>query len=142
MLLKNIDSATKYWDLFNKKELSDMPITYHISGWYKWVDGNFSAIYVKMNKLFIAWNDNQICLNDDGFVVLQGTQYVDKKKFSLFQCGDLLLSFVYAVEEDFSKIPPFEYLNTEDFDWGLLLMNMINKKDRRKNLIQQWMVNT
>ncbi|RFZ84318.1 hypothetical protein DYU05_01445 [Mucilaginibacter terrenus] len=56
--------------------------------------------------------------------------------FSLFYDDLLISTFTYQVDKLLYNISPFEYLDEEDFDWGLFLVNVINDPERQQRIIE------
>lgn len=106
-------------------------------GLYKIVDNNtFTAIYVEDSKLFFIYDSNTSIITDDYQVVLSKTNKKYWKKAEFYKADSLILEFTYEWQESYVDIPPFSFIEDEDFDWGLFLSNIINDKKRKDRFIK------
>lgn len=134
ILLKSFDKATDYLDVTTKKIVSDIDGRKTV-GWFKLLNGSISSLYVNKKQLIYQFDDQMIELTNHVSSVekLDG----DKKKFSLFYGNNLVHDFEYTFSDELLNVTPFEYIEIEDFDWGVFLSEVINNDNRKLRVINQ-----
>jgi hypothetical protein len=142
-LLKNILKWDSYFDIESNEEIINsnyLPII----GWFTYIDGNMSKLYVENGELYFSYIDFLLHIKKCYFVRLKELKQLDdhtiSKVFSLFEKrlfkkDKKLLEFEYTAEVNYN-IPPFDYIDDEDSDWGLFVANIINSTERKKNLLK------
>lgn len=58
-----------------------------------------------------------------------------EKVFYLYDGTSMITKFIYPVEPSYNQLSPFEYLDDDEFDWGLFLLNIINNPLRKIEFI-------
>lgn len=136
-LLKNFDSMEDYYDLDSHNFYVFGDLQKNI-GMYKISEGNMSAIIIEEDLIFL-WQNQMFIISDDYHMKIRKEKIIDKhsvlKKFSLYKLDLLLVEFNYIAEVGYN-IPPFDYIDDEDSDWGLFLLNIINNLERKKQFIK------
>ena len=89
------------------------------------------AVFAKNNKMYFQYGESIIEINDD-CNVLHKELTKEQREFRFYKKGELLFSNKYIVDLSLYGIQPFDYIEEEDFDWGLLMSNLINDKERRE----------
>lgn len=137
MLLRNFDFATKYFDYKSKTELeenSNPPI----NGWYKFVNGILSALLVTDNNLYFLYGEEKFLIPESHRALLQWKSNVENE-FSLINGNDVIVKFSYSLSAPKLNVPPFEYIDDEDFKWGDFIAKIINDRERKKNFVMNLM---
>lgn len=131
--LKNFDEGSHFLDL-ESGEISVQNPEVDSIGWYKIIDEKVSAIYVKNGLVFLMYEEEVIPLNLEK---KSRISTVDEKTklFELIDKGKILISFLYEVENDLVGLPPFDFIDEEDFDWGLFLVNITNDPKRKTTFV-------
>ncbi|MCR8559143.1 hypothetical protein KXD93_15910 [Mucilaginibacter sp. BJC16-A38] len=104
-------------------------------GWFTDIDGLISGLFADHNKLFLQLNDLRYVVDERTTAKTEILNVNGQRKFSLFDETSLIASFKYSVEIAFNHIPPVEYLDDDEFDWGLFLSNIINNASRKTEFI-------
>ena len=134
MLLRNFDSASTYFNSQLKIELKDINNP-KINGWYKIINDRISALFVRDSQLYFKYGSLEKLINGDLHVVIN-KKSINEAEFSLCDEDNVLVNFLYDVPNSIVITSPFEYLNDDDFQWGIFIMNIINDKERRGNFIR------
>lgn len=131
ILLRNTDFGKEYFEL-NSGEFIIQDYDSEISGWYKLIKGVISGLVVINSNLYMLWGSNKYLITDFSYVKTQEIKNASSfKKLEFYDSGNLEFSYEYNVDEDYSKISPFEYLDSENYDWGSFLSNIINSRARK-----------
>lgn len=134
MFLKSFDKATDYLEVATKKIVSDIDGKKTV-GWFKLLNGSISSLYVNKRQLIYQFENQMIELTNHDSSVEKLDE--DKKRFSLFYRNNLVHDFEYVFSDELSNVTPFEYIDIEDFDWGIFLREIINNDDRKLRIINQ-----
>ncbi|MCW5921687.1 MAG: hypothetical protein KIS77_05040 [Saprospiraceae bacterium] len=137
-LLKNFDSANKYLDLDSNK-IMEYSSQVKINGWYKLIDNIPSALLVTANRLYFIWNNKKKLITNNTYIKIDDLKDLNKKTLKLYEPAMLIFQFDYNVDDNYSNVTPFEYIDDEDFDWGLFVSNIINDTERKNNFIKNIM---
>ena len=135
MVLRNFDSANEYYNIDTGKR-ARFDTDQKINDWYKLVNGIISALLAENSQLFIVWDKNKYLINEKTTVRLADSTINGERKLSFYISSSLVFEFHYPVEADYSNVSPFEYIDSEDFDWGIFVSNVINDESRTKNFIE------
>lgn len=134
-LLQSFDDYNQFLNLDTEVVLS-IDSDCDSIGWYKIIDGKVSAIYVKEGNLFLRFGGENISLDDNKHSRTE-TMDASSKIFELIdENQNVILRFRYIADTEMSGVAPFDYIDQEDFDWGLFLLNIINNKERKINFIE------
>lgn len=137
--LQSFDSAKEYISLSTGiKYLKSKDVK--TKGWFKYIDNVLSALFFENNDFFILYNDIKVQINDNiRASILRGN---DKYIFQLFDGNndDLLLQFYYSFDEQLFSLSSVtsSFVEEEDFNWGLFLVNIINDENRRSRIIMNF----
>jgi hypothetical protein len=125
LVLRNFESFNDFFDLESRKNLPYKD-DYYIVGCYKLIsNNNIVFIYEINNDKYIGLNDIVHKIDEDSSVRL--IKVNDKiNRILLYQNHIIILEFNYEHDRRLFNVPPFEYLDEEDFDWGLYIMNFLN----------------
>jgi len=132
MLLRNFDFAKNYFDYHTKNEVEDISNP-KIIGWYKYINNDLSALLVKDNKLYFLYAEEIILITDSHHVILRKIDK-DVNEFIFVIGNEALVKYSYILSNFRFNISPFEYLDNEDGQWEEFLSEIINDKERKKNL--------
>ena len=133
-MLQSFDSATKFLDLNTlivKNEGNPVTI-----GWYKIVNGMICAFYVRNNNLMLKYGENDFLISSSSkakSILINDNFYA----FRLFEESKVIFEFLYEANKSLFNLEPFDYLDEEDFDWGLFLSNIINDPERKERILLQ-----
>lgn len=134
-IVRNFEAFNQYYDIDSNSFITSISVM-DIIGWYKTVDKFVSILFVKNNKLNISLGDVNHQVNDNTQAKIEDLS--DKmKRFMLLESNKVILFFDYDFQSNYSATSPFEYIDDEDFDWGLYLSNIVNNKNKRNNIILQ-----
>jgi hypothetical protein len=133
--LKNFNSATSFLELESKKMVFEDAKT-DSKGWFHIEKGKLSAIYAKNNSAFLMVEDNVYPIHYNTTVKLKRMDNSTTATFELWNDYEKVVYFDYTKDEKYNINSPFEYLDDEDFDWGLFLYNIINSKERLEIFIE------
>lgn len=136
-LLKNFDSANEYLDLDSNKIIKCLSEV-KINGWYKIIDNAPSALLVSANRLYFIWDSNKHLVTDSTYIKIDKSKILNNN-LKLYEIETLIFQFNYDADENYSNLSPFEYIDDEDFDWGLFVSNIINDTERKNNFIKNIM---
>lgn len=139
MLLRNFDFAIKYFDYKSKTEFEDISNS-KINGWYKFVNGLISGLFVIDNNLFFLYGKDKILIIDSHRVLLKKSNKI-RSEFNLINDNDVLVKFQLNQLDCDYNISPFEYIDEEDFKWHEFISRIINDSERKKNFITNLMDN-
>jgi hypothetical protein len=134
-LLTNIDLANEYFDTEEHSFFVDVPGRKSV-GFYKNCNQVISAIFADNGGLFIRVSDKMYEITEDCAAELTKCNNLGWRFFSLFREKALVMQFTYLTEYNYSHIPPFEFLDDEEFDWGEFLKNVVNSEERKKIFIE------
>lgn len=134
-MLQSFDSAKEFLDTETLlvKISEDKAVT---SGWYKIVNGKICAFYVKNSNLILKYGENDFLisgLSKAKSILIKDCIYT----FQLFHQSRIVCEFLYESDKSLFNIAPFDYLDEEDFDWGLFLSNIINDTERKERVLQK-----
>lgn len=135
-LLRNYNKGNEYLEMESEKKIQKNYDS-DIIGWFNLVNGIVSGIAVLDNKLFLLWDKKKCLITDFSLITLK--KYDEKSSLRIFEyseSGELIVSFIYEVDEDFSGTSPFEYIDYEEYDWGYFLSKVVNDKKRRNTIIE------
>ncbi|MFC1223737.1 hypothetical protein ACFE6N_08000 [Pedobacter sp. BG31] len=137
MMLRNFDYAIKYFDYKSKTEIEDIsnPL---INGWYKFVNGVFSALLVVDNNLYFLFGKEKFLITEYHRVLLKKHSNVESK-FSLIDGNGVQVKFLYSVPNTKLNVSPFEYIDQDDFKWGDFIAKIINDGVRKRNFVSNLM---
>lgn len=140
--LKNFKKCNLYIDIeSNRRFINDSNLS--CIGLFEEIGNNLSQLYVKDSNLYFSIKDELQLIDDRVFSKLKTISQINKnvirRRFSLLSKNkifkdQLLLTFEYYAEIGYNT-PPFDYIDTEDSDWGLFVQNIINNKRRKENFI-------
>jgi hypothetical protein len=138
MLLRNFNAYKEYFNTADKRVVvSESPLP--TMGWYKIIDDNFSALEVINHSLYMVWNELKFELEDNYSSTISKSDTPNYFTFNLFLKKELVFKFEYKTAETYNHVPPFEYIDDEDGDWGLFLTNIVNIEYRKLNMINYFM---
>jgi len=137
MLLRNFDFATKYFDYKSKTEL-EKSSSLHINGWYKFINGILSSLLVKDNRLYFIYGEDKFLITGSCKVLLKEKSKLENE-FVLLNGSNELIRFLYPLPEPELFVSPFEYIDEDCLNWGSLIANIINNKDRQRNFVTNLM---
>jgi hypothetical protein len=140
MFLQNFDSINHYFNLETEQTVYSNTKE-KTSGWYREINGLVSALFVTEHKLYTIWRRNRFLIDKSCIVIVEKTESLDKKIFKLYCDDNLIFQFIYEVEEELNQAAPFDYIDNEDFDWGLFLANIINTPTRKTAFIEYFTQN-
>jgi hypothetical protein len=135
ILLRNFDIANQYFDYESKTQIED-DTNPKIRGWYKYIDGLLTALFVEDNNLYFLNNNDKFLINDNHKVSLSGHSQFDKK-FSLLDNGEEVVRFLYPLPDPELSVSPFEYIDEEDLMWGEFIEKVINNSERKRNFCSE-----
>ena len=136
--IKDYDSATRYYDLDSQTLLYDNS-GLSVSGWFRKEGENLTAIYVEEGSLILLINDTKYEVGDQTYVEVKTTSSAAYAIFELLENHKKVAEVRYKVGERYNIQPPFEYLDDEDFDWGVFIAGIVNDKLRKRNFIEEMM---
>lgn len=137
MLLRNFDFATKYFDYKSKTELEESS-SLQINGWYKFINGLFSALLVIDHSLYFLYGEDKFLITDSYRVLLKEKSKLENE-FVLVNGNNELVRFLYPLPDPDLFVSPFEYIDEDCLDWGVLVANIINDKERQRNFVMNLM---
>jgi hypothetical protein len=131
-IYRNFDKATEYLNP-ETRDIEVSSITREINGWFKKVNSKIIALSVEGNRLFFTADTFKILVTVKHHVRLKS---LGNSLILLELCdeGEVIAKFIYEEEDNYSGVPPFEYLDDED--WGAFVAEVINDKTRRRNFIK------
>ncbi|WP_143961160.1 hypothetical protein [Litoribacter populi] len=132
MLLRNFDIAASYINYYTKEEIENNDVV-KISGWYKVVNGVFSAIFVSENKLYFIYGEEKILIKESSKVFLN--KISDSEEEFLLIENEIIVKFTYRCEYPLINFSPFEYIDEDDFKWAGFIEKIINDKNRQRNFV-------
>lgn len=134
-LLKSFENANEYLILENM-ERTIRPVGQKSVGWYKIVGGHPRTLVVQDSKLFLTYKDKKVSIDAN---TMSKTSEIGENlsSFELIKTGNTQISFTYEHDKSLISVEPFDYIDAEDFDWGLFLSNIINNKSRKAALIER-----
>jgi hypothetical protein len=103
--------------------------------------GRFESIGSIMTVLFVLEQCFFFSIENEFFKISDSTTAfvedvnVQSRLFKLFNDGLVVTEFIYEIDKTLFDIQPFDYLDEEDFDWGMFLCNIINNKDRQRRIL-------
>lgn len=133
MLLRNFDIAVKYFDYISNYEVENHS-TPKICGWYKFIDGQISALLVNENKLYFRYGVNTYLISRSHKVTINKINN-NESKFSLVDGNRVIAMFNYLNPVPFLNLPPFDFINQADQDWGMFLEKILNNEERKRNFV-------
>ncbi len=133
MLLRNFDFATKYFDYESKAEVNETSSP-KIKGWYKFINGTLTALFVMGNNLYFLYGKDKFLITDSHKVLIKEYDKFEHE-FTLINVDDVLVRFPYSLPESKSNISPFEYIDEEDFKWGEFMAKIINDTEGKRNFV-------
>jgi hypothetical protein len=131
-LLRCIDFANKYLEIESSKFYT-LDSKIKIIGWYKLIEEIVSALFVDELKLFMLWDNLKYHITDTCVVKLNVLEHGKTKRFLLYDSNNLIFDFIYELKDNYASSTSFDYLDDEDFDWGLFVSNIINNQKRKEN---------
>mgnify|MGYP006357738991 FL=1 len=133
-LLKSFEKGNEYKDIISNT-IYILSFNENSVGWFKYIKGVLSAVYVQENSLFFKFGN--YCVNVFDIIECSVT-YIDDNysSFTLYDVNRLKINFCYKHNKELYAIEPFDYIDEEDYDWGIFLCNIINDKERTMNIIQ------
>lgn len=131
-LLRNFDFANKYYNYRSKSEITDTLFP-KIKGWYKLINGIITGLIVKNNNLYFLHGEEEILIQDSYKALIIKEVF---NEFCLVNGKDIVVKFNYSIPNISLDVPPFEYIDEDDFKWGDFLAKVINDKERRSNFIE------
>lgn len=143
-LLKNNLKWDLHLDLVTNEEITN-PNYPPTIGWVTYINSKTSKLYVENYKLYFSYENFLFDIKKHYYVQLKELNHLDthlvNKEFCLFEKGflkrdKLLLRFEYTAEINYN-IPPFDYIDDEDSDWGLFVANIINNEKEKLKFIKQ-----
>jgi hypothetical protein len=134
MLLKNFEIDRLYFDLETRDQYLQDAV-HKISGWYKFINNTFSALFVFENKLYFQLDNEKYSIEDNHSIILENNEYSNTKTVKVYGDDTIVLQFVYDVLKENFNVSPFEYIDSEDFDWGEFIANRVNNKERKFRFI-------
>lgn len=138
ILLRSFDEAIKCFDYLSRHE-KNYESGKKISGWYKFINNKLTGLLVLNRKLYFLHGDDKYIVNDKFRVLIESTEINSIKRFRLFNGEKLIVSFSYNSPMQKLNIPPFEYIDEEDFRWGEFIEKIINDENRKNNFIMNLM---
>lgn len=135
ILLRNFEIANRFFDLHSNSFITtDSKI--QSNGWYKLINEIISGLFVLNSNLYILYaNEKYLITNNSSIDILD----IDNRAFrtcKYYQSGHLIFEFTYEMSYDISKISPFEYIDSEDSDWGSFIFNIVSSNVRKRAIIE------
>jgi len=135
-LLRSFDNATEYLNVDTiEREL--LPAGQKVVGWFKMIHSLPCMLVVEHERLLIKYNHTSIEINE---TTEANTLPVANRvsQFELMSDEGFTLKFTYEHEQVASSEAPFDYIEDEDFNWGLFLSNIVNDHSRTQALIKRF----
>lgn len=137
--LRNFDDANMFINLELKRNIQDSSIS-SCNGLYKLINNELSALFVSDYKLYFILGDEIKPVDDTFNVKIVNGSNGTKKLVKIFNDEVLVFQFSYAPPStELLNIAPFEYIDEEDFNWGMFIENVINNKNRKRSFIRNLM---
>lgn len=133
ILFQSFDEINQIYDL-DKKSSYVIDVTPKTCGWYKVIEDKVSAIYAFKGQIHLIYNKIQISLNQT-----MNSKIKNKNGIQIFTLKNNnlpILTFEYSSENSLKGVEPFDYIDDEDYDWGLFLSNIINNVNRQHLFIK------
>ena len=132
--LTNFDNYNLFYDLDTGKEMIGRPD--HFSGWYKFVNRKMTGLLVSNDSIIFLYDQDRFDLSD--FVANHKRVFIfGLKKFTL-ESKNTNIGFHYFIPFWKYNSAPFDYIPSEDLDWGEFLSNIINDKSRQKRIVDHF----
>lgn len=96
--------------------------------------GVVTVLFVNEGDLFFQFDHKTIKITESINVELNE---IDEKisMFKIIVSKGVKYELPYEVDKELFGIEPFDYIEEEEFDWGLFLANIINDKKRKELII-------
>lgn len=133
MLLRNFDFAKKYFDYKSNTEFEDISNP-KINGWYKFVDGQFSALLVIDFNVYFLYGEQKILINESKMLLIKKNSN-NKSEAILIDGNEIFIKFLYELPDITLFVSLFEYIDEDDLKWGELIAKIINDRESQKNFI-------
>ncbi|MET3129479.1 hypothetical protein ABID42_004603 [Arcicella rosea] len=138
-ILRNFDDANIFINLELKRNIQDSSIS-SCNGLYKLINNELSALFVSDYKLYFILGDEIKPVDDTFNVKIVNGSNGTEKLVKIFNDEVLVFQFSYAPPStELLNIAPFEYIDEEDFNWGMFIENVINNKNRKRDFIRNLM---
>lgn len=132
-LLKSFDAYNLYFDVDSKSIIESVSVVRYF-GWYKVVNDLLTGLLVKSRKLYFLYGTSEILVSDQFHSEIKHNDE-SNSTLELYEGSELICKLTYQTDNFLHGIAPFEYIDEEDFDWGLYISNTINNPETRSNLI-------
>ncbi len=136
-LVHNFDLFREYYDIDAKRFCSFKTLRKSI-GKYKMIEGKMTGLLVEDNALYFLYGETRFLVTGACKVLLNKISKT-AGEVSFVNTGEVVVSFLYEFVGGELNVAPFEYIDEEDFDWGLFLANVINDPERKKTFITNLM---
>ncbi len=136
-MVKNITSFDSIFTCLDYSHLKQFKIHVNDVTW-----GSYLLVGEKLVVIFFEGERLMMTVATHLFHITENTSAkidevdTSKKLFKLFENENLLVEFEYTLHDPHYKIPPFEYLDEEQYDWGLFISNIINNHARQSLIIE------
>lgn len=132
-LLKNFDLFKEYYNIDNKQFCSFENLQKTV-GIYKIIKSIMTGLLVEDGILYFLFGEEKFVLTKFHSVLLEVKSNVENR-FSLISGNDLFVSFLYLIPSTKLNVSPFEYIDEDDFNWGIFIANIVNDKERQRSFI-------
>ncbi|WP_333662218.1 hypothetical protein [Chishuiella changwenlii] len=137
MLLRSFDFAKKYFDYKSNTEFEDISNP-QINGWYKFVDGQFSALLVIDFNVYFLYGEQKILINESKMLLIKKISN-NKSEAILIDGNEILVKFLYELPDTTLFVSPFEYIDEDDLKWGEFIAKIVNDRERQRNFVTNLM---
>jgi hypothetical protein len=128
--LQSFDKHNEFLELYsNRLEIIDYgkPST---NGWFKIINNITTSFFWIGTSFYMRIGEKEYVLPESfkaNSMFISGITY----QFKLYDEMKQVSQFEYESDKSLFGIAPFEYIDEEDFNWGLFLSNIINNPIRK-----------
>jgi hypothetical protein len=133
--LQSFQNYDKILNLSNHNILNKIETTGPTSGWYTHI--NEALCYLLFDKIQIFFSFGERVYKIDESIVAKLLKSESENVFELYKKEDLLISFTYPKTPEYLEGNIFGFVEDEDFDWGLFLVNIINSRARQEIIFEE-----
>lgn len=133
-LLKSFDENNQYLDTLSGKILT-IDSTNNFFGWYVNFDNLISKLFVNNHNIYFAYGNWETIINESCSVKLEKSKN-GNRILEIYNNNLLIKNINYTIDLSLLGVSPFEYIDEEDFDWGVFILNIVNNKARKKSFIE------
>ena len=133
--LQSFDNYNELLDLFNYQIIQRGENKSQTKGWYKYIQNKLCYIYFKREEILLSFDNNIVTIKSD--FLAQNYVINNCYFFELKANENLVLNFSYTVNGNrYLNDDIGGFIEDEDFDWGLFLVNLINNKKRQRVIVE------